>query len=109
MLTARHVLDIAQRVAAAACSPATVIVFGSCGRGDASKDSDLDLLVIEAEVPDHTAEYLRLREAVGSVGIGVDLLLPPQAEFERRRGWVSSPVYWTAREGRVLHDSAVSG
>ena len=109
MLTDRHVQDIAQRVAAAACSPATVIVFGSYGRGDATEDSDLDLLVVEAEVPDHTAEYLRLREAVGLVGIGVDLLLLPQAEFERRRGWVSSPVYWAAREGRVLHDSAVTG
>ena len=109
MLTDRHVQDIAQRVAAAACSPATVIVFGSYGRGDATEDSDLDLLVVEAEVADYTAEYLRLREAVGPVGIGVDLLLLPQAEFERRRSWVSSPVYWAAREGRVMHDSAVAG
>lgn len=106
MLTERHVQDIAQRVAAAAHSPATVIVFGSYGRGDATEDSDLDLLVVERELHDPAAEYLRLREAVGRQRVGVDLLLLPRDEFERRRGWVSSPVYWAAREGRVLHGNA---
>jgi predicted nucleotidyltransferase len=104
MLTHSHVQDIAQRIAAAASSPAKVIVFGSYGRGDATEDSDLDLLVVEREVSDHTEEYLRLREVVGPISVGVDLLLMPQAEFDRRRDWASSPVYWAAREGRVLYD-----
>ena len=104
MLSPSHVHAIAQRIAAAAHSPLQVIVFGSYGRGDATEDSDLDLLVVEREVPDPTGEYLRLRQAVGSVGVGVDLLLLPQSEFARRREWVSSPVYWAAREGRVLYD-----
>ncbi len=108
MLTDNHVHDIAQRIAAAARSRAKVIVFGSYGRGDATEDSDLDLLVVEREVSDHTAEYLRLREAVGPVSVGVDLLLMPQAEFDRRRNWASSPVYWAAREGRVLYDGELA-
>lgn len=108
MLTHRHVQEIASRIAAAAQSPAKVIVFGSYGRGDATEDSDLDLLVVERDVLDHTAEYLRLRKVVGSIGIGVDLLLMPQAEFDRRRDWASSPVYWAAREGRVLYDGELA-
>lgn len=104
MLTPGHVKAIAQRLAAAAHSPLKVIVFGSYGRGDATEDSDLDLLVVEREIPDPTAEYLRLRDVVGPVGVGVDLLLLLQAEFERRREWASSPVYWAAREGLVLYD-----
>lgn len=105
MLTESHVQDIARRLAAAARSPVKVIVFGSYGRGEANDDSDLDLLVVEREVPDHTTEYLRLREVVGPVGVGVDLLLLPRDEFDRRRDWASSPVYWAAREGRVLYDA----
>lgn len=104
MLTRSHVQDIAQRIVAAARSPTKVIVFGSYGRGDATEDSDLDLLVVEREVLDHTAEYLRLREVVGPLDVGVDLLLMPEAEFDRRRDWASSPVYWAAREGRLLYD-----
>ena len=102
MLTDRHLHDIAQRVPAAARSPLKVIVFGSYGRGDATEDSDLDLLVVERNLPDASAEHLRLREVVGTIGVGVDLLLMPLAEFVRRRNWASSPVYWASREGRVL-------
>jgi uncharacterized protein len=105
MLTHGHVHDIARRIAAAASSPSKVIVFGSYGRGDATEDSDLDLLVVEREIADPTAEYLRLREAVGPLEVGVDLLLLVREEFERRRDWASSPVYWAAREGRVLYDT----
>ena len=47
-----------------------------------------------------------LREALGPVGVGVDLLLYSEAEFEKRRDWCSTPVYWAVREGRVLHESA---
>jgi uncharacterized protein len=86
--------------------PVKVILFGSYARGDAREDSDLDLLVVEKELPDPTGEYLRLREALGPVGVGVDLLLYSEAEFEKRRDWCSTPVYWAIREGRVLHETS---
>lgn len=105
MLTSETIAATAQRIATAASKPARVIVFGSYARGDANEDSDLDLLVVENDIVDHTAEYLRLREAVGSIGVGVDLLLLSQLEFEKRRHWWS-PVYWAEREGRVLHEFA---
>ena len=41
----------AQRMAAAASRPATIIVFGSYARGDATEGSDLDLVVVEPTVP----------------------------------------------------------
>ena len=86
-------------------SPAQVILFGSYARGEATEDSDLDLLVVEQELPDPTSEYLRLRRALGSLGVGVDLLLYSKNEFERRRDWCGTPIYWAVREGRILHES----
>lgn len=106
MLDERAIEDAARRIAGAARSPCRVIVFGSYARGDAGEDSDLDLLVVEREVSDYTGEYLRLREAIGSLGIGVDLLLYSEPEFEKRRDWWTTPVYWAAREGKVMHDFA---
>ena len=50
MLTHRQVQEIADRIASAAHSLVKVIVFGSYGRGDATEDSDLDLLIVEREV-----------------------------------------------------------
>ena len=106
MLDPSVITQAAQRVIALARDPVKVILFGSYARGDASEDSELDLLVVEKDLPDPTGEYLRLREAIGSVGVGVDLLVFSEAEFERRRDWCSTPVYWAIREGRVLHESA---
>lgn len=104
MLTPHAIQSAAERIVAAASSPAKVIVFGSYARGDAREDSDLDLIVVEKDIADHTREYLRLRDAVGSLGVGVDLLLYPEPEFEKRKQWWTTPVYWADREGRVLHE-----
>ncbi|MDD5389079.1 MAG: nucleotidyltransferase domain-containing protein [Gallionellaceae bacterium] len=93
------------RLAAAASSPARVILFGSYGRGTADEESDLDLMVIEQELVNKADEYRRLRKAIGGIGIGVDLLIYPKAEFERR-SQVPGTVLFEARiEGQVLHDS----
>lgn len=98
----------AQRVASAASRPATVIVFGSYARGDATEASDLDLVVIEADLVDKAAEYLRLKAAVGrmGVGVGVDLLLFARPDFERRSQVPGTLPYWAKKEGKVLHDAA---
>ena len=84
-----------------------VILFGSYARGTGDEGSDLDLVVIEREVPDKAAEYMRLMEAVGRVapGVGLDLLIYPMCEYERR-GQVPGTVLFEARvEGQVLHDA----
>lgn len=106
MLDAVQITQAAERVAKAASRPATVIVFGSYARGDASEASDLDLLVIEPELPDKAGEYLRLKAALGRVGVGVDLLLFARPDFERRSQVPGTLPYRAKRQGRVLHDAA---
>jgi len=106
MLDAIQLSQAAQRVAMAASGPVTVIVFGSYARGDASEASDLDLVVIEPELLDKAGEYLRLKAAVGRIGVGVDLLLFSQPDFERRSQVPGTLPYWAKKEGKVLHDTA---
>jgi len=86
MLNNSTIEAAAQRLAAAASSPSMVILFGSYARGTADEGSDLDLMVIERDLGDRSAEYLRLMLALGRIspGVGCDLLLYPQSEFERR-------------------------
>lgn len=104
MLTQQAIQEAVDRIVATASSPAKVIVFGSYARGDAREGSDLDLIVVEREIADHTREYVRLRDAVGSLGVGIDLLLYPETEYEKRRQWWTTPAYWADREGKVLHE-----
>jgi predicted nucleotidyltransferase len=107
MIDMETIKAAAGRLGAAASSPARVILFGSYGRGTANEDSDLDLMVIERAITDRASEYLRLREALGRVapGVGVDLLIYPLAEFERRSQVPGTLHYEVRLEGRVLYDS----
>ncbi len=107
MLDMQTIRAAAKRLADAASSPSRVIVFGSYGRGTAGEGSDLDLMVIEQDLPDKAAEYLRLREALGRVapGVGVDLLVYPRSEFDRR-SQVPGTIFFEVRiDGKVLHDA----
>ncbi len=105
-LTPEKLQSAVDRIVANIASPARVILFGSQARGEADKDSDLDLMVIERDLPDKAAEYLRLKAAIGRVGVGVDLLLYSEAEFDRRSQVPGTVPYWAKKEGKVLYDTA---
>jgi predicted nucleotidyltransferase len=107
MLAQQSILDAARRVAAAASSPPRIIVIGSYARGDADEGSDLDLLVTEDVVTDKAAEYLKLHRAVGSIGVGVDVLVFSQEEYERRSQVPGTLPYWAKKEGKLVYDTAV--
>lgn len=106
MLANQSILDAAQRVAAVASNLLRIVVLGSYARGDADEGSDLDLLVIEREVSDKAAECLKLHRAVGSIGVGVDVLVFSQEEFERRSQVLGTVPYWAKKEGKLLYDAA---
>ncbi len=105
MLTPEAIQAAAERLAAAASSPARIILFGSYGRGDANEDSDLDLMVVEKELPDKANEYLRLRAALGFIETGVDVLLYPLDEFERRSQVPGTVLFEARMDGQVLYDA----
>lgn len=106
LLSETTIRNAVERIVSVAHEPRKVVLFGSYARAEANGDSDLDLLVVERNVDDYTAEYVRLRKAIGSIGVGVDLLLCSEEEFEKRRLWWTTPIYWADREGKVLYEHA---
>ena len=102
MLDEQTLQQAVDRIVAAA-KPSRVIVFGSYGRGDASEDSDLDLMVIAPEVENKYEEMIRLNRVVGNIGTGVDLLIYSEREYQRRSQVPGTVLYWARREGRALY------
>lgn len=78
---------------------ATVVLFGSYGRGDARDDSDLDVLIIEPTVVSRHAEMVRLRDVLADCPVPVDVLVVSQQQYDA----------WAQEAGTVLHAAATEG
>lgn len=105
-MLAMSVIERAGRVLAeAAQSPARVILFGSSARGDADANSDLDFLVIERTVDDRIAEAVRLRRALGDIGVPVDIIVLDEALAARRASVPGTMVHHALRDGRIVAQS----
>lgn len=83
--------------------PQRIILFGSQARGDADAGSNIDLLVIEAEVPNRGAEMVRLRRLLSPLPAAFDLMVYSQHEVEHWGKESGSALYWALKEGKVLH------
>jgi predicted nucleotidyltransferase len=105
MVDEQTVQQIVARIVAEA-QPSRVILFGSYGRGDADPGSDLDIMVIKPRVSNRYEEMIRLRQVVGSIGAGIDLLVYSEAEYERRSQVPGTVLYWARKEGRPLYAAA---
>jgi len=105
VLDENAIQEAASRLASAVRQPACIILFGSYARGSADEASDLDLLVVEESLDDKAGEYMRLRDALGGLTTGVDLLLMSRHDFERRRQVKGTMPHRAHHEGRVLYDT----
>lgn len=107
MRTDEEIIQLAgQRLVGAASSTARIILFGSAARGELTRDSDVDFLVIEREVEDRVAEAVRLRDAVGHVGRPVDVIVMDEDLATRRAKVRGTMVHHALREGRVIGSAA---
>jgi uncharacterized protein len=104
MLSEQTIREAVERIVTAA-RPSKIILFGSFARGNPDEGSDLDLLIIERDLVDRYEEMIRLRDAIGPIGAGVDVLVYSEEEAERRGQVPGTVVYWALKEGRVLYDA----
>jgi predicted nucleotidyltransferase len=88
-----------------AANPARIILFGSYARGEASADSDIDIMVVETDVRDRFKEMVRLNRVVDSVGVSVDLLVVSKEKFDYWRDTPGNVYFEAATEGRTLYEA----
>jgi predicted nucleotidyltransferase len=85
-------------------NPLKVILFGSYARGDAGPDSDVDLLVVVAEVEDKREASVAMRTALADAPLPKDIIVTTPEEIERR-GTVPGTILRPAlREGIVVYE-----
>ena len=84
-------------------SPVRVILFGTAAAGTMTRDSDIDLLIVEDDPEDVSAESLRIRRALRGLGYPIDVIVMSAQRFEQTKGVVGGIAYPADRYGRTIH------
>lgn len=84
--------------------PEKVILFGSHARGEASEDSDIDLLVVTDTALPLRERVPAVRRALASYPAAMDIIVKTPEEYRRWRSVVNHIVYFADRYGRVLYE-----
>jgi predicted nucleotidyltransferase len=93
----RYVTELAREF-----RPERVILFGSHAGGNATDDSDVDLLVIMNHRDDSTEQALKIRLRIPRK-FPLDLLVRKPSEVRRRLAMRDTFLSSILREGRVLY------
>lgn len=94
----RRVLTVAR--------PNRIILFGSAAVGQMTKDSDIDLLVVEPEPANTRERSVEIRDAVGDIGYPVDVIVMRTERFERTKRVIGGIAYPANKYGRVIYAAA---
>jgi predicted nucleotidyltransferase len=94
----RRVLTVAR--------PDRIILFGSAATGQMTKDSDIDLLVVEREPANTRDRSVSIRRALGDVEYPVDVIVMSSERFEETKNIIGGIAYPAQKYGRVLYEAA---
>lgn len=79
-----------------------MILFGSAARGELTRDSDLDFLVIEPEVENPALESVRLRRVLADVLVPMDIIVASEQRVQEWRDVRGSLIHAALTGGREL-------
>ncbi len=86
--------------------PKKIILFGSYVRDQVTRDSDLDVLVIADDgVANTRKESVRLRDAVGSIDMPMDILVVRESRFEALKDKVGLIYREASRTGHLVYEA----
>lgn len=83
--------------------PERVILFGSHARGEATPDSDVDLLVVMRVAGSKREAQIQIRSALHAFRSPVDVIVTRPEDFDWRQRVVGTIEYPAVREGKTLY------
>ena len=99
------VQEIVRRILSVA-EPDRVILFGSAATGQMTRDSDIDLLVLERVPEDPRDESVRIGDALRGLGYPIDVIVMESEWFEASRNVIGGLAYPASKYGRTIYEAA---
>jgi len=96
--------EIVRRITSVA-PVARIILFGSAAAGQMTRDSDIDLLVIENNPADRRKESERIHDVLRGLGYPIDVIVIAADWFEASKNVIGGIAYPANKYGRVIFDA----
>ena len=97
--------EIVRRVLSVA-SPDMIILFGSAATKAMTRDSDVDLLVVEQDPADARRESVRIGDALRGLGVPFDVVVIARDWFDVSKNVVGGIAYPASKYGKVIYGAA---
>lgn len=103
MLSMKQIEEISERIERE-FDPERIVLFGSYARGDATNDSDVDLLVVASTSLSAPERYCAVRPLLADYPAGFDIVMKTPEEYARWKNVVNSIVYFADKYGKVIYE-----
>ena len=97
--------EIVRRVTSVARAE-RIILFGSAATGQMTRDSDIDLLVVQADPGDRRKESVRIDETLSGLGYPFDVIVISSDWFEASKNVIGGIAYPANKYGKVIYEAA---
>ena len=97
--------EIVRRILATA-APDKIIHFGSAATDEMTRDSDIDLLIVEPHPGDRRKKSARFREILRGLGYPIDVIVISSEWFEESKGVIGGIAYPADKYGKVIYEAA---
>jgi len=103
MVTLDQIEELTRRIARE-LDPERIVLFGSYAKGEATNDSDVDLLVVASTSLSPGQRFAAVRKLAADYPASFDIVVKTPEEYERSRNVVNHIVYFADKYGRVLYE-----
>ena len=103
MVTMSQIEELVRRIGRQ-LHPERIVLFGSYASGQATEDSDVDLLVVAETALPPPERYGAVRRLAADFPAAFDIIVKTPEEYARWRSVVNHIVYFADKYGRVLYE-----
>ena len=86
--------------------PDRIILFGSAATGEMTRESDIDLLILEASPNNMREERARIRRTLRELDYAFDILMMSTERFEESKNVIGGLAYPVNKYGKVIYEAA---
>ena len=97
--------EIVRRVTSVARAE-RIILFGSATTGQMTRDSDIDMLVVQADPGDRRKQSVRIDETLSGLGYPFDVIVISSDWFEASKNVIGGIAYPANKYGKVIYEAA---